>query len=376
MTVEEETSVVLDPDGNLIQYNMAIDDLIKNAKKELLIITPYLTTDLFKGRNEFDEANAPLIRIVVCPGNKKGSAENVFNGQLDPKILLDYFNRGFEIRQNCSLHSKIVFSDYTKAIVGSANLSSAAFKSGRWETGVLLDDSKNKAQIQSLYNYSEHLLDNSKPVKRREIERWRELCNEYQPKIAKSNTIIENINEELKKKSSREENEARGKGEALMLFADAIQIEEALSHSKDFVGLIKTASQRYRFPDCDYHLDLLLGDRKKVKIWLYARGSQKVIAEGKIVYADYGQIKFLRRSLATRGYSGVGKKIVPIDSGVRDPSELDERKIHVMVIVKKLEKLKEPIKLEDLEKSGFQNPNKGPGGRYIPISTFNKLSKK
>jgi len=370
---EEHNSVVLEPDGNLISYRQAIEQLIENAKKEVLIISPYVTTDILGDNKRLDELDAPVVRMVVCPGEKhEESARYVFTGQVNPDILLKYYDRGFEIRKNCALHSKIVFSDGKAAVVGSANLSSAAFERNRWETGVLV--SENSPQRGSLYRYAQRLAKRSKLVRKREIKRWIELLEKHKAKIAKMRKASNELDEQLKDKVEQERYKAKGKGEALMLFASADQIDSALAQRRGFVGLIKIASQYYKFPDCDYHLDILLDEMGKVPVWLYARGQKEVIASGHIIYADYGRIDTLVRSFSHRGYKGVGKKIVPIDAQITDLTELDKRKIHVLIIVKRLEKLPKPIKVDQLKELGFRNPNTGPGGRYVPIRTFRNLT--
>jgi hypothetical protein len=113
-----------------------------------------------------------------------------------------------------------------------------------------------------------------------------------------------------------------------------------------------------------------------VPAWLYSRGKKEVIATGRIVDANYGQITPLLRSFAHRGYSGISYKTFPIDTSFEDHSELDRRKTHVIVIIKGLKRLRKPINLGQLEKNGLTNPNTGPGGRFVPITIFNKLDQR
>ena len=368
----ETHSIVLKPDGSSVPYDQAIKDLIESAKRELIIISPFLSFDILKGFDRLDESSAPAVRIVVCPGYaSEEDANHIFTGQLNPNILLKYNERGFEVRKNCHLHSKIIVSDRKAAIVGSANLSSAAFSPDRWETGIV--EGKEEVRKWFLYEYAKRLVKESKLVRKREIKRWIEVLEEHKSKIAKMKTIQKELDGNLSDKIRRERNRAKGKGEALMLFADQVQIENALGQRKrGFTAMIKRASLQYKFPDCDYHLDVLLDEMGRVPVWLYSRNRQEVVAKGFIVYAAYNQIDTLIRSFAHMGYHGIGNNIWPIDSGFSDVSTLDHRNIHVAVIIEGLKKLRRPIAVTQLERRGLENPNVGPGGRYVPM----KISKR
>jgi hypothetical protein len=368
----ESNSLVLKSDGSSVPYEQAIKNLIECTKKELIIITPFLTVDILKGFDRLDELNAPAVRIIVCPSyaGEEGAA-HIFTKQLDPNILMRYNERGFEIRKNCNLHSKIIISDGKSAIVGSANLSSAAFSPDRWETGV--SGENNSPQQTFLYDYAKRLVRQSKLVRKREIKRWLEVLEEHKSKIEKMKIIQQKLDEDLSNKLKRERNRAKGKGEALMLFADEEQIENALGQRrKGFTALIKQASLHYKFPDCDYHLDVLLDEMGQIPVWLYSRDRQEVVAEGFIVNAAYNQIGTLLRSFAHMGYYGISTNVWPIDFGFPDVSILDHRNIHVLVIIEGLKKLRRPITLARLKRQGLENPNVGPGGRYVPMKIFKR----
>lgn len=363
-----DNSAVLDQNGQFVNYRQAVEQLISKSKQEILIISPYLTTDILKNRQELDRKDAPAVRIVVCPGDDYWSARYIQSEQLDPKILLEYLNRGFEIRKNCSLHSKIFFSDGKDAIIGSANLSLAAFNSERWETGTLIPG--HTQQSISLYQYAKRLLSESKLVRRREINRWIEHLEKYKERMAKIRKMQKELDEKYTRKLQEELAKARLDGEALILFASPSQIDEAL-RQKGFAGLIKSASQDYKF--CDYHLDLLLEKMRRVPVWLYGRGQKEVVASGNIVQASCGQIDTLFRSVAHSGYIGIREKSIPIDESYDSCSELNQRRTHVLMIVKGLRRLSNPIKLGQIERNGVRNPNTGPGGRYLPLRIFKKL---
>ncbi|MGA2310075.1 MAG: phospholipase D-like domain-containing protein [Candidatus Bathyarchaeia archaeon] len=369
----ETNSVVLKSDGSSVPYNQAIKDLIESTKKEIIIISPFLSVDILKDFDRLDEPNAPAVRIVVCSSYAgEEGAGHIYTKQLDPNILMSYNERGFEIRKNCNLHSKIIISDGKSAIVGSANLSSAAFSPDRWETGISRES--NGVQQSFLYDYAKRLVRQSKLVRKREIKRWLEVLEEHKSKIEKMKIIQQELDKDLSNKLKRERNRAKGKGEALMLFADEEQIENALrERRKGFTALIKQASLRYKFPDCDYHLDILLDEMGRIPVWLYSRDRQEVVATGFIVYAAYNQIETLLRSLAHMGYYGISNNVWPIDSGFSEVSALDHRNIHVLVIIEELKKLHRPITLARLKRQGLENPNVGPGGRYVPMKIFKRI---
>lgn len=374
LTSDNETnSVVLRSDGSSVPYNQAIKDLIESTKKELIIISPFLSFDILKDFDRLDEPSAPAVRIVVCPSYAgEEGAGHIYTKQLDPNILMSYNERGFEIRKNCNLHSKIIISDGKSAIVGSANLSSAAFSPDRWETGI--SGETNGLQQPFLYNYAKRLVRQSKLVRKREIKRWIEVLEEHKSKIEKMKIIQQELDEGLSNKLKRERNRAQRKGEALMLFADEEQIENALKQRrKGFTALIKQASLYYKFPDCDYHLDVLLDEMGQIPVWLYSRDRQEVVAEGFIVDAAYNQIETLLRSFAHLGYYGISTNVWPIDYGFSEVSALDHRNIHVLVIIKELKKLRRPITLARLKRQGLENPNVGPGGRYVPMKIFKRI---
>jgi hypothetical protein len=369
----ESNSLVLKPDGSSVPYNQAIKDLIESTKEELIIISPFLSFDILKDFDRLDEPSAPAVRIVVCPSYAgEEGADHIYTRQLDPNILMSYNERGFEVRKNCNLHSKIIISDGKSAIVGSANLSSAAFNPDRWETGI--SGENNGLQRPFLYDYAKRLVRQSKLVRKREIKRWLEVLEEHKSKIEKMKAIQRELDENLSDKIRRERNRAKGKDEAMMLFADEEQIQNMFTQRKrGFTAILKRASLRYKFPDCDYHLDFLFEDMISVPVWLYSKDRQQVVAKGFIVDAQYNQIDTLLRSFAHMGYEGIKNNVWPIDAGISDVSILDHRNIHVLVIIKYLRKLRKPISLARLERQGLRNPNTGPGGRYVPMRIFRKF---
>ena len=376
MTLLQGTnSIVLKAGRGAISYEQAIRELVEKTEEELLIISPYLSKDILEDFERLDKPDAPAVRIGVCPGDHHGEKETaryVFTGQLNPHILLTYHERGFEVKRNCNVHCKIILSDKKVGIVGSANLSFAAFKPERWEIGILLyrDDSEKWP----LYEYASRLVKESKIIRRVEMLRWIKMLKEHKSKIASIEEIQNELDQQLQEKIMQERKRATGKGEALVLFADVDQIENALKRRKDgFVGLIKRGSSYYRFPDCDYHLAVLLEEMRFVPVLLYDR-EDEIRAYGKIIEADYGSIDTLIRSFAHKGYPGIRDGIVPIDRGYSDLSVLDNRKTHILVLIKDLKRFRRPIRKDkiqnSLKKKGLPDSFHGPGGRYIPNSIY------
>lgn len=369
----EVNSAVFRADGSIVSYEKAINELVERAKNELIIISPYLSFDVLANHDRLDKSDAPAVRVVVCPGDSERSAKYIFTSQLDPEILLTYKERGFEIKKNCRVHTKMIISDGRIAIVGSANLSFAALKPERWETGIWLE--KGYLDKWALYDYASRLVNESRHIRTREIRRWIEIRDENRKLMEAANKTQEDLDRKVLKKTEQERRRARGKGEALMIFADEDQIDNALKQRRiGFVGLMKSASTHYKFPDCDWHLDLLLDEMRYVPVWLYARNRKEVLAKGRITYSSYNQIDTLLRSYSHQGYVGISDNTWPVDSGVPDIANLDHRKLHVLVVVEALKKLRTPISIDQLHRKGLKNPNVGPGGRYVPISIYKSLS--
>lgn len=145
-----------------------IKNLLKSAKKEILICSPWITylAEEFSGLSKRN-AKVKVISRLTKEDVKKGITD------LDKFRVLK--EKGAEIRYNNNLHAKLVIVDSSTAIISSANLTKRGLRGldVNYEAGILLKNSmdvkKTKEFFEEIWNKSKNLDDSAiKKIQKKE----------------------------------------------------------------------------------------------------------------------------------------------------------------------------------------------------------------
>lgn len=127
-----------------------INKLSKDCKKEILILTPFLSNGILR---MIDINESIKIRIIV-----NASKGNLLASSTDLDEIKTYFQKkNFEFRHNQRLHSKLYIFDENTAIIGSANLTNGGLENNI-EIGSL---TKQDEILKKFVNYFEELWQDS-----------------------------------------------------------------------------------------------------------------------------------------------------------------------------------------------------------------------
>lgn len=116
---------------------------LKNAKKEVLVCSPWITYLL----DEFEGLNND-VRIKVITNFR---SEDIDSGITDIDKIRVLKGMGSEIRFNNNLHAKIIIIDSKVGIISSANMTSKGMRIN-YEAGVLIKDNKEILKAIEFFN--------------------------------------------------------------------------------------------------------------------------------------------------------------------------------------------------------------------------------
>jgi phosphatidylserine/phosphatidylglycerophosphate/cardiolipin synthase-like enzyme len=161
---EAYTFVVTTPNEASNTVYGEISRELSNAKKEILISSPWIThivdeLSSFKKKEGKNKIDIKIITRLIKEDIKKGVTD------LDKfRVLKDNF--GAEIRYNNDLHAKMVVLDNSVAIISSANLTKKGL-SVNYEAGICLKDKNMANKVAQFFN---EVWKESKPLTQQAIK--------------------------------------------------------------------------------------------------------------------------------------------------------------------------------------------------------------
>jgi len=156
--IENEYDFIVTTPNDTSSVYGEIREQLSNAKKEVLVCSPWITYLV----DEFGDFNKKINLKVIANFRE----EDVKSGITDLDKFRVLKNLGAEIRYNNNVHAKMIFIDSRVAIISSANLTRKGL-SVNYEAGVVI---KNQEKVKTALKFFNGVWDESEPLTEKMIQ--------------------------------------------------------------------------------------------------------------------------------------------------------------------------------------------------------------